>query len=254
MLSTILPHSILLAALLLSMAASWPDSLSSVSSRPRQNSSAGRWLYLVSFSTLFCGLTARTDPSNKGYFIALTGLCGFATAATEVIPVAGIGLVVPHYLIGTSNMVLGTFRALGGALGIAIFTSVYNNKVATFIPDQVTPILVQAGVPAAAYGDIFTTLFTAPAYIMKVPGLTVEMVQSVLAATAVGASQGYAFLWYGVATLAAVCLILAFFYPGCTTQDDRGHRVRARTRDRHEGEEDDRGLGFKLFVFCDTHE
>lgn len=160
---------------------------------------------------LFCGLTARANSSDKGYFIAFIGLCGFATAATETIPVAGIALVVPHYLLGTSNQVLGTFRALGGALGIAICTSIYNNKVATFIPEQVTPILVNANIPSTAFDSIFGVLFTAPQYIVQVPGLTADLINSILAATAVGAAQGYSFVWYAIMGLAFVCLLLSFF-------------------------------------------
>lgn len=160
---------------------------------------------------LFCGLTARSNSSDRGYFFAFVGLCGFATAATETIPVAGIALVVPHYLLGTSNQVLGVFRALGGALGIAIFTSVYNNKVATFIPDQVTPILLKAGIPSTAFDAIFGVLFTAPQYIVQVPGMTADLAGSILAATAVGAAQGYSFVWYGIMALAFACLILSFF-------------------------------------------
>ncbi|KAH7412898.1 fungal trichothecene efflux pump [Cadophora sp. MPI-SDFR-AT-0126] len=173
---------------------------------------AFKWPLVVStlFLTLFCGLTANAKASNKSYYLGMVAMDGLLTAATEVFPVAGIGLIVPHHLIGTSIMVLSTFRGVGGAVGISIFTSIYNNKVSTFIPEQVTPVLVQANIPAAVFPTIFQILFSAPSALKSLPMLTADNIKDIMAASAIGAAQGFKQVWFGIMGMSAICLCVAF--------------------------------------------
>ncbi|KAH6700561.1 fungal trichothecene efflux pump [Leptodontidium sp. MPI-SDFR-AT-0119] len=173
---------------------------------------AFKWPLVISslFLTLFCGLTANSKTSNKDYFLGMIAMDGLLTAATEVFPVAGIGLIVPHHLIGTSISVLSTFRGLGGAVGISIFTSVYNNKVSSFIPEQVTPVLVQANLPQELFPTIFQILFSAPAALASLPILTADNIKDILVASAIGAARGFKEVWFGVMGMSAICLVVAF--------------------------------------------
>lgn len=47
--------------------------------------------------------------------------------------VVALGLSVPSYLIGTAATISISCRALGGNIGITIFTAIYSNKYASYV-------------------------------------------------------------------------------------------------------------------------
>lgn len=52
--------------------------------------------------------------------------------------VVALGLSVPSYLLGTAATISVSCRALGGIVGITIFTAVYNNKYASNVGSALT--------------------------------------------------------------------------------------------------------------------
>jgi len=79
-------------------------------------------------------------------------MLGLGTAVTTTIPskssslstdyrtgnlieavVTALGLSVPSYLLGTAATISVSCRALGGIIGITIFTAVYNNKYSSIV-------------------------------------------------------------------------------------------------------------------------
>lgn len=161
--------------------------------------------------TLFCGLATLANPRNLALFEGMLAAIGFLTSATQVIPTAGVGLVVPHHLIATGNTVLGTARALGGALGFAIFTTVYNAKTAISIPAAVIPALNKVGISPQMAPTIITVVTNAPQALAQVPDLTPESIDEIIYASRTGASMGFTNVWFCFMAASAVCFILSFF-------------------------------------------
>jgi hypothetical protein len=64
---------------------------------------------------------------------AFSTLFGIGTAVTTVIPVVALGLSIPSFLIGTAATIYIFCRALGGIIGITIFTAIYNNKYTSYV-------------------------------------------------------------------------------------------------------------------------
>lgn len=64
---------------------------------------------------------------------AFSTLFGIGTAVTTVIPVVALGLSIPSFLIGTAATISISCRALGGIIGITIFTAIYNNKYTSYV-------------------------------------------------------------------------------------------------------------------------
>jgi hypothetical protein len=64
---------------------------------------------------------------------AFSTLFGIGTAVTTVIPVVALGLSIPSFLIGTAATISIFCRALGGIIGITIFTAIYNNKYTSYV-------------------------------------------------------------------------------------------------------------------------
>ena len=55
----------------------------------------------------------------------------FRTSLTK--SVVALGLSIPSFLIGTAATISISCRALGGIIGITIFTAIYNNKYASYV-------------------------------------------------------------------------------------------------------------------------
>ncbi|RAL66473.1 hypothetical protein DID88_006163 [Monilinia fructigena] len=99
---------------------------------------------------------AMLNPSRLSMALAFSTLFGLGTAVTTTIPAVALGLSVPAFLIGKAATVSISCRALGGIIGITIFTAIYDNKYAELVWPEVAangnaPILVDESVKAWKY-------------------------------------------------------------------------------------------------------
>lgn len=83
--------------------------------------------------SLFTGLMGLIDSSRLSWAYAFSTLFGIGTAVTTTIPIVALALSIPSYLIGTAATISVSCRALGGIIGITIFTAIYNNKYAAYV-------------------------------------------------------------------------------------------------------------------------
>ena len=72
--------------------------------------------------SLFTGLMGLVNFNRLSYAYAFSALFGIGTAVTTVIPVVALALSVPSFLLGTAGTLSIAGRALGGIIGITIFT------------------------------------------------------------------------------------------------------------------------------------
>jgi hypothetical protein len=87
---------------------------------------------------------------------AFSTLFGIGTAVTTTIPIVALALSVPSYLIGTAATISVSCRALGGIIGITVFTAIYNNKYASYVGAELAsnshaPVVVQESEKAWKY-------------------------------------------------------------------------------------------------------
>ncbi|KAH7420217.1 major facilitator superfamily permease [Cadophora sp. MPI-SDFR-AT-0126] len=85
--------------------------------------------------SLFTGLMGLVTSHRLSWAYAFSTLFGIGTAVTTTIPapVVALGLSVPSFLIGTAATASISCRALGGIIGITVFTAIYNNKYASYV-------------------------------------------------------------------------------------------------------------------------
>lgn len=95
-------------------------------------------------------------------------------------------LVVEPQDIGLATGVLGSIRALGGAVAQALYVSVFVNKLNDNIPTYVVPAVTDAGLPSSSLTAFFAALTTGD--FSAVPGVT----DAVLAALAPALKTAYA--------------------------------------------------------------
>lgn len=101
-----------------------------------------RWFLVgaLFWCALFTGLMALVNPDRLPMAFAFSTLFGLGTAVTTTIPQVALGLSVPSYLIGTAATVSVSRRALGGIVGITVFTVIYDNKYADLVGPEIARI------------------------------------------------------------------------------------------------------------------
>ncbi|KAM0815749.1 putative Major facilitator superfamily (MFS) profile domain-containing protein [Seiridium cardinale] len=128
--------------------------------------------------SLFAGLMGLTDSSRLSWAYGFSSMLGLGTAVTTTIPIVALGLSVPSYFLGTAATISVSCRALGGIIGITIFTAVYNNKYASYVG----PELVSAPVDAsrlAQSADAWKYVWVVVACIVAANGIAACGLESV---------------------------------------------------------------------------
>ena len=169
-----------------------------------------RWPLVAALCTLtlFSGLMALCGPENQSTFLGLLAVVGFSSAFGTIIPVSGTSLSVPSALIGTALQVQQSARALGGTIGITIFSAIFSAKIATYLPLYVAPAAVKAGLPASSLPAVFKALSSgSPQLLTAVPGMAPQILSAVNAAFAEAGSKSFEFVWLAIMAFAASCTL-----------------------------------------------
>jgi hypothetical protein len=108
--------------------------------------------------------------------------------------------------IGLATGILGSIRAVGGAVAQALYVSILMNKVSTYIPEYVVPAATNAGLPASSLPALFAGItagnFTA------VPGITPDIIATTSAAVTHAYLSSFHVVFY--ATIPFGCLLIFF--------------------------------------------
>lgn len=126
---------------------------------------------------------ATLQPSDGLRQIIFVGIAGLGFGGPVILILAGVQLAVPHKLIGTSSALTTSVRALAGTVFIAIYSTTLNNRLATNLPKQIAPAVLQLGLPATSLGAFIGALGAGnPAALEKIPGITQAIIDTGLKA------------------------------------------------------------------------
>ncbi|KAI4723378.1 hypothetical protein E4T48_00572 [Aureobasidium sp. EXF-10727] len=171
--------------------------------------------------SLFTGLMALIDASRLKMAFAFSALFGLGTAVTTVIPIVALGLSVPSYLLGTAGTLSISFRALGGIVGITIFTAIYDNKIATNLPREVATVVLGAGLDRKTLQLVLAALSSrVPPQVSlgHVPGLPAKLIGPILNASVVASAQPWKFVWVAIACVTLANAIACCFLTSVKSQ------------------------------------
>ncbi|KAJ5728877.1 uncharacterized protein N7483_003385 [Penicillium malachiteum] len=154
--------------------------------------------------SLFTGLMALINPQRLSWAYAFSALFGMGTAVTTVIPVVAMGLSVPSFLLGTAGTISISCRALGGIVGITIFTAVYDNKISSAAPRYVGSVL-----DAAGDGNLISEVMAAlgsgsTAALQQIQGLSESLIPKIEAAYLAAETYSWKFVWIAICVVVAV--------------------------------------------------
>lgn len=152
--------------------------------------------YCVIFGVLLkviapASLTTLT-PDTLARAIGLTFMSGCGTGWVSVSLIVCIQLACDDHNIGLASMLIGSFRAAGGTVALAIYSTVLGNKVR----EVIGPVIGRAVVPmGVSVQDLprFIKALTArdiPAA-LKIPGVNVEVLLAAKEASKWAYAEGF---------------------------------------------------------------
>jgi MFS family permease len=161
--------------------------------------------------SLFLGLMALINPNRLAMACTFSALFGIATAITTVIPIVALTLSVPSFLLGIAGTLSVSIRALGGIIGITIFTAIFNNKYAAHLASYVPAAVLGQGYNATVVEQVMGLLASPNPAALPMSGLPPKLIGGVESAVAFAKDNSWTFVWVAVACLVAANAVIACF-------------------------------------------
>jgi MFS family permease len=166
-----------------------------------------RWLRCM----ICVGLMALIKPNRLSWAYAFSALFGIGTAVTTVIPVVALVLSVPSFLLGTAGTLSVSCRALGGIIGITIFTTIHNNKIGSSLPEHIAAVLGPAGKPELIPAVVGALMSQNPVALNMVQGLSPQLIGPIRGAQLDAETYSWKFVWIAISVLVAANAIVSCF-------------------------------------------
>lgn len=168
-------------------------------------------IILSIMSTAFLGGEAGLQPDGYAVFITLGVLATFVIGWVDNIAFPGVTLLYESQDIGLATGVLGSIRAVGGAVAQTVYVSILTNKVSTFLPQYVTPAATQAGLPQSSLPALFAGI-TAGNF-SAVPGITPEIIAAAGGATQKAYLESFRYVFYATIPFGVLLIIFSALSP-----------------------------------------
>jgi hypothetical protein len=124
---------------------------------------------------------------------------------------AGVTLLWEPQDIGLATGVLGSIRALGGAVAQSIYVSIFTNKLTSNLPAYVAPAAQAAGLPASSLPALFAGIATGN--FTAVPGINAQITAVVGVETIRAYKDSFHIVFYSTIPFGVLLIAAAFFVP-----------------------------------------
>ena len=114
--------------------------------------------------------------------------------------------------IGLAAGVLGSLRALGGAVAQAVYVSVLNNEVAKNIPKYVGAAATAAGLPESSLSSLLEAVSSGSS-LQGIDGVTESVVTALLTAHKVAYSESFRIVFLCTIPFSVLLVISSCFVP-----------------------------------------
>ncbi|KAL4812506.1 fungal trichothecene efflux pump [Aspergillus spinulosporus] len=151
-------------------------------------------------------------PDTWSMTIALGTLGCIAVGYVDNITFPGVTLVVEPQDIGLATGVLGSLRALGGAVAQAVYVSVLNNEVEKNIPRYVGAAATAAGLPEASLSSLLEAVSTGSS-LEGIDGVTDSVITASLTARKVAYSKSFRIVFLCTIPFSVLLIVSSCFVP-----------------------------------------
>ncbi|KAL3447613.1 major facilitator superfamily domain-containing protein [Aspergillus insuetus] len=175
-----------------------------------------RWVLFVLMSAMILGaglmLLVKPGVSFAAWFFPSV-IMGLPVGAEALLLTVLTGYFVPDDLIASGICVANSATLLGGAVAVIIYSTVFNSKIKTALPEKVADAAIAAGLPPSSLPDFLSSwLLGGPAAIGAVDGSTPGVVAAAQSAARIAYAESYHYIWYILIAFSAVCCGLALLF------------------------------------------
>ncbi|KAI0130238.1 fungal trichothecene efflux pump [Xylariales sp. AK1849] len=181
---------------------------------------------LLSFAFITSLLSLDKDRWAATIGLATCGLVAIGFIDNIAFP--GVTLVLEPQDIGLATGVMGSLRALGGAVAQALYVSVLTNKLNEYVPAYVAPAATNAGLPPSSLTQLFAGI-TAGSF-ADVPGITDSIIAAVSNALKAAYTDAFKIVFYCTIPFSVILIIAAGFVPNM--EQYLGHNVARRLQNQ----------------------
>ncbi|KAH8662156.1 fungal trichothecene efflux pump [Xylariales sp. PMI_506] len=151
------------------------------------------------------------DKDHWASFITLSVLAMVSVGFIDNIAFPGVTLVIEPQDIGLATGVMGSLRALGGAVAQALYVSVLDNKLQNYLPDYATAAAVGAGLPESSVSDLLAGISTGN--LTGVPGITSSIIAAVTDSETAAYTDAFKMVFYCAIPFSVIMIVGACFVP-----------------------------------------
>ncbi|KAL3482675.1 fungal trichothecene efflux pump [Aspergillus germanicus] len=144
--------------------------------------------------------------------LGFLAVIGFVNGGPSILPVVLVTYAVPEFLIGTASTVMTSIRALGGIIGITVFTAIYSNDVSSRLPTAVATAAVEAGLPESSLTQFLPAFLGGQQNILaSINGVTTQVLAACAQASKDASAASFRNVWFVNMAFGLVAAILSVF-------------------------------------------
>lgn len=114
--------------------------------------------------------------------------------------------------IGVAGGVAGSIRGGISAISISVYSTVLNNRLAETVPNQVTPVVTDAGLPSSSVTEFLAAIGVGtPEAFATVDGATERIITIGIAAYQQASVDAFRTVYFTVIAFAGIGIVLCFF-------------------------------------------
>ncbi|KAL5364875.1 hypothetical protein BJX96DRAFT_179340 [Aspergillus floccosus] len=176
--------------------------------------------------TAFSGALAAVTPDREGLSIALGTMTGLGVGLVLVPSITVAVTVTPDHTIATCVALSLSVRAIGGAIGSAVYYNVFLNKTNTYIPQYVAEYATKAGLPSSSLKSFVAAFLADPTTAQGIPGVTERVVEAATIATRWAYGESLEYVWLSSIAFGGCAVLL------CLTVEDISKYMTSRVAAR----------------------
>ncbi|KAG7430383.1 Trichothecene efflux pump TRI12 [Fusarium oxysporum f. sp. raphani] len=162
---------------------------------------------VMTFITSMCSLS----PDRWANTIAFGLIACTAVGYIENVAVTCVTLLWEPQDIGLASGILGSIRALGGAIAQALYVSILRNELTRKMPEYVTPAATKLGLPTKSLPSLFEAINKGD--YSDVPGINKAIIESVGDAVVKAYTNSLQYVFYATVPFSCIMLVAACLVP-----------------------------------------
>lgn len=164
---------------------------------------------LIGASCVAALASMSADNYAKTIVLGLIGVIAIGWVDNITFP--GVTLLWGPQDIGAATGILGSIRALGGAVAQALYVTILTNKLTTNLPKFVAPAATGAGLPTSSLPSLFAGITTGN--FTAVPGFSPQIGTVVGAAVTRAYIESFKIVFFATIPFGVLLVTAAFFVP-----------------------------------------